>query len=281
VALDTSYQIDRTFKPQVMPRIGLVGKLTDNHSVHASVSTGFSPPTTEEVRTSDGSINEDLEAEKGVNYEAGVRGNSPDEKLYYDVTAFWMQQSQTIVSKTTEFGSVVFENAGSTSQLGLEMLIGYNFINNPQRSISLLKLQTAFTHHNFTFQDYVKRSGGENVDYSGNKLTGTAPNISVTTFDLATRIGYFFNLTYNFTDEIPLNDGNTVFADSYQLVTIKTGWEFYVKQKHHLEVSFGIDNLLNEKYSLGNDLNAFGQRYFNPSPERNYFGSLKLKLNHK
>jgi iron complex outermembrane receptor protein len=279
VALDTSYQIDRSFKPQLIPRIGIVGKLNSNTSIHGSISTGFSPPTTEEVRTSDGSINNNLEAERGINYEAGIRGSSGNNKLYYDATIFWMQQNETIVSKTTEFGSVVFENAGSTSQLGLELLVGYHFIKNPQNRISLLKLQTAFTHHNFIFKDYIKRSGGENVDYSENNLTGTSPNISVTTLDLDTRIGYYLNFTYNFTDEIPLNDANTVFADSYQLITLKTGWKIDFKQKHQVDVFFGIDNLLNEKYSLGNDLNAFGQRYYNPSPERNYFGGIKVYFN--
>jgi iron complex outermembrane receptor protein len=279
VELDTAYQIDRTFTPEFIPRIGIVGKLTESFSVHGSISTGFSPPTTEEVRTSDGAINDDLEAEKGINYEVGIRGNTRNERLIYDATAFWMQQTETIVSKTTDLGTVVFENAGSTSQLGLEVLLGYSFINDTKRPISLLKVQTAYTHHNFTFQDYTKISGGENVDYSGNKLTGTAPNISVTTFDLATRAGYYFNLTYNFTDEIPLDDANTVFADSYQLVTFKTGWKVSIKQKHQLDVFLGIDNLLNEKYSLGNDLNAFGQRYYNASPERNCFGGLKVYLN--
>jgi iron complex outermembrane receptor protein len=278
VELDTAYQIDRTFTTEFIPRIGIVGKLTASLSVHGSISTGFSPPTTEEVRTSDGAINDDLEAEKGINYEVGIRGNTWSEKLFYDATAFWMRQTETIVSKTTNLGTVVFENAGSTSQLGLEVLLGYVFINDKKKPISLLKLQTAYTHHNFTFRDYSKISGGENVDFSGNRLTGTAPHISVTTFDLATRAGYYFNLTYNFTDEIPLNDANTVFADSYQLVTLKTGWKVSIKQKHQLDVFLGIDNLLNEKYSLGNDLNAFGQRYYNASPERNYFGGLKVYL---
>ncbi len=279
VALDTSYQIKRTFNPEFIPRIGIVGKLTNDLSVHGSISSGFSPPTTEEVRTSDGGINEDLEAEKGINYEIGLRGNSRNEKLYYDLTAFWMQQKETIVSKTTEFGTVIFENAGSTSQAGVELLLGYSFINDPSRVISLFKIQTAYTYHNFTFEDYVKRSRGENVDYSGNDLTGTAPNISVTTLDLQARSGIYLNFTYNFTDKIPLNDANSVYADSYQLVSLKTGWKFLIKQKHLIDVSFGIDNLLNEKYSLGNDLNAFGRRYYNPSPERNYYGGLKVNLN--
>jgi iron complex outermembrane receptor protein len=37
--------------------------------------------------------------------------------------------------------------------------------------------------------------------------------------------------------------------------------------------------LLDEKYSLGNDLNAFGGRYFNAAPERNYFGGVKFYFN--
>jgi iron complex outermembrane receptor protein len=190
-----------------------------------------------------------------------------------------MQQRETIVSKTNDFGTVLFENSGSTSQFGVELLIGYALINSPQNFLSLLKLQTAFTHHNFTFDDYQKRSGGENVDYSGNDLTGTAPNISVTTLDLETRAGLYFNFTYNFTDQIPLNDANTVYADSYNLLTAKLGWKIDVKQKHLVNVFFGIDNMLNEKYSLGNDLNAFGRRFFNASPERKYFGGIKVYFN--
>ncbi len=279
VALDTAYSINRVFDPEFVPRIGILGKITNNMSLHGSVSTGFSPPTTEEVRTSDGAINDDLEAERGISYEVGIRGGSKNEKLYYDVTAFWMQQKETIVSKTNEFGTVVFENAGSTDQSGLEMLIGYTLINDQARAISLLKIQTSFTHHRFRFKDYVKRTGGENVDYSGNELTGTAPNVSVTTIDAGTRGGYYFNLTYNFTDRIPLNDANTVYADSYQLITMKTGWRVKIMNKHVIDAFIGIDNLLNEKYSLGNDLNAFGQRYYNASPERNYFAGMKVSFN--
>ena len=158
-------------------------------------------------------------------------------------------------------------------------MLGYAIINEPAEAVSLLKIQTAYTHHNFTFKDYVKRKGNENVDYSGNDLTGTAPNIWVTSLILRTKVGAYFNITYNFTDKIPLNDANTVYGDSYQLVTAKAGWQVKFKQKHVIDISVGIDNILNEKYSLGNDLNAFGGRYFNAAPERNYYGGVKFYFN--
>ncbi len=279
VAQDTSYQIKRTFNPEFMPRIGAVGKLTDQFSIHGSISSGFSPPTIDEIRTSDGAINTDLGAEKATSFEIGFRGNSKNNKLYYDFTTFWMEQKETIVSKSAEQGTVIFENAGATSQFGIEFLLGYAFIKDASKAISLLKIQTSYTHHNFTFKDYVKREGNENVDYSGNKLTGTAPNISVTTFDLESKMGIYFNLTYNFTDKIPLDDANSVYGDSYQLVTSKVGWRSVLKKNYNFDVFFGVDNLLNEKYSLGNDLNAFGNRYFNAAAELNYYGGVKFSFN--
>jgi iron complex outermembrane receptor protein len=43
-----------------------------------------------------------------------------------------------------------------------------------------------------------------------------------------------------------------------------------------LEIFAGIDNGLNQLYSLGNDINAVGNRYYNPAPARNYFGGIVL-----
>lgn len=279
VALDTSYRFDRTFKPEFMPRIGMAGRLAKNISVHGSIGSGFSPPATEEIRTSDGGINADLEAERAVNYEIGLRGNAFRDKLNFDITAFWMQQKETIVSKTTESGTVIFENAGATEQVGIELLLGYNIIRDPYSAITLLRIQTAYTYHHFRFKDYVKRKGNENVDYSGNELTGTAPNVVVSTFDFESHRGFSFHFTHNFTDKIPLNDANTVYGDRYHLITVTAGCRKVLWKKHEIYLFVGVDNLLDQKYSLGNDLNAYGRRYYNPAPERNYYGGIKVHLN--
>ena len=74
----------------------------------------------------------------------------------------------------------------------------------------------------------------------------------------------------------PLNDANSVYGSAYQLLTTKLGWKYKINNQHMIEVYFGIDNLLNQKYSLGNDLNAFGGRYFNAAPERNYYGGIRF-----
>ncbi|MBK8749045.1 MAG: TonB-dependent receptor [Saprospiraceae bacterium] len=45
-----------------------------------------------------------------------------------------------------------------------------------------------------------------------------------------------------------------------------------------MNLNGGVDNLLNARYSSGNDINALGGRYYNPAPGRNFVVSLKLKL---
>ncbi|MDP9046564.1 MAG: TonB-dependent receptor, partial [Bacteroidota bacterium] len=86
---------------------------------------------------------------------------------------------------------------------------------------------------------------------------------------------YLF-IEHNYTSRIPLTDANTTFADHYNLLQAKTGWEHFFNRKTRLEVYAGANNLLNEKYSLGNDLNAVGSRFYNAAPLRNFFAGLNM-----
>ena len=65
-------------------------------------------------------------------------------------------------------------------------------------------------------------------------------------------------------------------ADHYNLVEAKAGWEQRLSAiKPDMAIYAGIDNLLNEKYSLGDDLNAIGNRYYNAAAPRNYYVGMK------
>jgi iron complex outermembrane receptor protein len=145
-------------------------------------------------------------------------------------------------------------------------------LRNQATHIQEIKLAHAFTGHYFYFADY--ESGGN--DFSGNQLTGVAPNSLVNMLDIRSRFGLYANVTHHYVDAIPLNDANTVFQDSYNLLGARLGWRYLLGTSWDLEVYAGADNLLDEVYSLGNDLNALGGRFFQPAPGRNYYGGLKL-----
>jgi len=277
--LDSAYRVVKDFDPVWIPRIGLTKQL-NNIAFHGSVSYGFSPPTIEDVRTNEGSINLDLAPEQGINYEAGIRGNTLGEKLNFDVTAFYFQLDETIVQQQSERGTVLFTNTGSTDQRGLEAAFTYFALQENEGLIKNLELQLSYTLHHFEFKEYTKFENEALQDYSGNQLTGVAPNILVLAVALETNIGFYLNGSLNYTDEIPLDDANTVFANDYQLVLLKAGYRFKLADKLNAEIFFGVNNLLNQKYSLGNDLNAFGNRFYQPAPNRNYFGGLKVYLDY-
>lgn len=270
---DETGKVIKTFDPQVVPRVGLSKRLSTNMSLHGSISFGFSPPTIEEVRTNEGSINLGLEAERGTNYEIGLRGYTHDRRLNFDVTTFFFALNETIVQKASERGTVLFQNAGNTDQFGAEAAADWLLINRPAEPLQRLRLKVSYTYHHFRFDNYRKGDS----DYSGNALTGVAPHILVSSLKAHTASGFYALLSYNFTDEIPLNDANTVYSESYHLLQTKAGFKTNLNENFSLDLHAGIDNLLNERYSLGNDLNAFGERYFQPAAERNWFAGIKIR----
>jgi iron complex outermembrane recepter protein len=267
-------QANRRFDPVIIPRIALSAKLNETSAVHGSISSGFSPPTIDEVRTNEGSINLGLEAEKGINYEVGYRGSYRQGLLNLDLTAFYFKLDQTITTFTNEQGVVLFRNAGATDQKGIEAMLDYALIRNQLTFVQEIKLTHAFTGHYFTFSNFTR---GTN-DFSGNELTGVSPNTLVNQLDIRTKPGIYLNFTHQYVDEIPLNDANTVYQDAYNLVNTRIGWRGTWGVKWDFEAFAGVENLLNESYSLGNDLNAFGGRFYQPAPTRNYYGGIKIGM---
>ena len=78
-----------------------------------------------------------------------------------------------------------------------------------------------------------------------------------------------------------MNDANTASAEGYDLLGVRLGWRKAWQERRRLNFYVGVDNLLDEKYSLGNDINAAGGRYYNAAPERNYYVGLSFNLDSK
>lgn len=266
-------QIEKKFETALMPRVAISKIFNNNFSLHASLSKGFSPPTTTEIRTNDGKLSPDLEPEKGTNYELNFRGGLLKDKLSFDLAAFYFNLDETIVSNPNPDGVLLFENAGQTNQKGIELQLKSRLLHRPDKAINTVNVGLSYTLHDFKFKNYVKREN----DYSGNALPGTALNTLNATVDVQFWNWFDLNLTYHYADPIPLNDANTFYSDAYHLVNARLNFNY----KQQYEIYFGIDNLTNASYSLGNDLNAFGRRYFQPAPETSFYFGINLKLHYR
>ena len=54
-------------------------------------------------------------------------------------------------------------------------------------------------------------------------------------------------------------------------------WKKREKGPYRLNIYAGVDNLLDETYSMGNDINAAGGRYYNAAPKRNFYIGIALQ----
>lgn len=248
------------------PRLSIFRYLNKNQNISFKLAHGFSPPSIAELRPSTGSINYNLRAEKGWNYELSYRGQTNNKQFHWEMNAYQFELNETIVLRRTADGADYFVNVGQTSQKGIELSLTY--LLTPK-----LQVLSASSFQNYRFNDYTNI----NKSYAGNFLTGTSP-FSQSIF-VAWTPNTQFNWTnqYLFTDYIYLNDANTDILPASRVWNSKIT---YSRTKGKLPFNFWIslDNILNEKYSAGPDLNAVGSRYYNASPLRNYSIGLQVKL---
>ncbi|HWI91110.1 MAG TPA: TonB-dependent receptor plug domain-containing protein [Flavisolibacter sp.] len=262
--------LKRKFDNQIAPRIALMKKLKldkNEINIYSSVSKGFSPPTRDELVPTGGAINLELNAEDGVNYDVGIKAKLWSE-FYVDANAFWFGLRNTIVQRRDAGGGDYYTNAGKTNQHGIETTIRYPLFQNKLFEQSLFWI--SHTWHDFHYSEFKQLTS----DYSGKQMPGDAKHAFSTGIDAITKGGFNTTLTYYYSGKIPLNDANTAYANAYNIVGAKIGYKKQVGDKWQFRLNAGIDNLLNEKYSLGNDLNAAGGRYYNAAPVRNYYVSV-------
>ncbi len=267
----------RKFNNEIAPRFAILKKLNNYISVYADIARGFSAPTTAELLPSINVFNKTLQAESGVDYEFGVRGSLLRNQLYFDVNAFFYKLKNAIVQRRDSSGADYFQNAGSAKQNGLETLITYEVINNDALFFNHILIRASDTWNNFHY-DVFKQL---NNNYSGKKLPGVASQTVAGGVDVSTNIGLYANFTFFYSGPIAMNDSNTAYANPYSLLGLRIGYKYHSSRKIQFEIFAGADNMLDEKYSLGNDINAAGGRYYNAAPRRNYYAGVSIGFSKK
>ncbi|MFN4362799.1 TonB-dependent receptor [Chryseobacterium hispalense] len=258
------------FKNQWLPNFGLSYLFAKGFSVRAKIGKGNSAPTNEEIRASDQQFNTSLRPEYGWNKEIGIRkqfGNS----LFIEGSYFDFRMKDAIVRRQNEAGQEFFVNSGATVQKGLEVLLESKSFNLKNDIFNYFKFRFSGSFYQFTFEDYRQNDN----DFSGNDLTGvpqTTAN-SLINFILFKKLSVDYSHFY--TSKIPLNDANSVWSEPSVVGNIQLRFPFEL-DRTRLNIFLQIQNLYNEDYVSGFDINAFGNRYYNPAPKRNFVFGVKV-----
>jgi iron complex outermembrane receptor protein len=254
------------------PRVAILKKISENISVFGNLSRGFSPPSLAEVRPSTNTFSDSLDAETGTNYELGFRGNA-GQRISFDLAVYDFHLDRAIVIQHKNNGAEYFINAGKTRQQGIEAKISWSPISHGSGVVSDLKLWNSYSFNHYRFRNYIS----DGADYGGKKLTGVPPTVNITGLDVTLRGKIYMNATANYVDHTPLNDANTFFANEYFLVGARLGLKTQINRST-ANFFAGVDNALDRKYSLGNDLNAIGNRFYNVAPARNFYAGITVVI---
>jgi iron complex outermembrane receptor protein len=258
------------FKNQWLPNFGVTYLFSKGFSMRAKIGKGNSAPTNEEIRSSNQQFNVNLAPEYGWNKEIGIRkqfGNF----IFAEGNYFDFRMKDAIVRRQNEAGQEYFVNSGETVQKGVEVLLESKNFNLKNNIFSNFKFRFSGSFYQFTFENYKQDSN----DFSGNDLTG----VPQTTINSLLNFTFFKKLSVDYshfyTSKMPLNDANSVWSESSFVGNIQ--FRFPIDfEKTRLNLYLQIQNLYNTDYVLGFDINAFGNRFYNPAAKRNFVFGVKV-----
>jgi iron complex outermembrane receptor protein len=257
----------RTLK-EFSPSLGIRFGLTDRTNLYANISTSFETPTTTEfANPTGGGFNPDLDPQTATNYEIGIKGLI-GARSRYELAVFQIDVDDELVAFEipTQPGRDFFNNAGKSERKGFEMLLA-------TEPVDGLKASLAYTYSDFTFEKFIDVNAN---DFGGKTIPGIPEHLVHADLTYAHNSGLFANFDVLYSDKVFTNNANSASSDSYVVSNLKLG---YTRFFNNWEFSpfIGVNNLADEHYNGNVRINAFGQRFFEPAPERNIYGGLTLR----
>ena len=246
------------------PSVGVTVAATPNLNLYGNVATAYETPTTVELSntsTGVGGFNQLLDPERLRSAEIGLRGLVEPARLQYEIAVYRARVLDALVPFQRPDDRTYFDNAGETSRNGVELALNW-------QPVSRFSARFAYTSQDFAFQRFVL---GDN-DFSGNLEPGAPPRRLFAGIDYAAPFGLRSSATVRWVDEFFLTNANAAAATNwaYTVVDLRFGWD---GQWGDVEFRpfMGIDNLFDERYNSSAITNAFGGRYYEPSPDREIY----------
>ncbi len=244
---------------KINPSLGISYSINSSDNIFFSFGTSFETPTLNELSNNpDGSgFNKDLKSNNAVNYEIGWRKSLSN--IAFEAVAYITNSDNEILPYEIELfpGKNFYRNVGSTLRQGIELSSSLSF----QRGLFNLN----YTLSKNRFKEF--RLDGN--DLSENLIPGIPSQMLDLELLLKLSRGRTLILTNRLIGERYADNLNETLVSSYNIFNVKYSKEIFKKS----QFSLGVNNLFNEDFYDNIRINAFGKRYYEPAPKRNfYFG---------
>ncbi len=277
----------RTFNAFV-PKLALNYKLTQWVSIYSSYSLSFDSPAKNELESFDPTFlyNPDLKAQETKSFEVGIKGNLINRetdffnRMLFEATLFNLNIDNEIVPFEV-YNEVYFRNAAKTVRRGIE-------IGSRVEIFKDLQFAFAYTFSAFNYVEYsalaIEIDSTGNIieteeDFSGNIVPSVPKNnlfISLSyAHTLGNRVTGFAKLSYQGISGLWVDDANTDKTKAYQLLNSTLGVDMKFG-KFNIQVSGGVNNMLDEVYVGFTNTNSADRRFYEAGEPRNYFASINF-----
>ncbi|MFL2999357.1 MAG: TonB-dependent receptor family protein [Cytophagales bacterium] len=244
---------------KINPSLGLSYAINSSDNIFFSFGTSFETPTLNELSNNpDGTgFNKDLKSNNAVNYEIGWRKSFLN--IAFEAVAYITNSDNEILPYEIELfpGKNFYRNVGSTLRQGIEISSSVSFQG------GLFNLN--YTLSKNRFKDFIL----DGEDLSGNLIPGIPSQMLdlEVLFKLSKK--RMLIITNRLIGERYADNLNETLVSSYNIFNVKYSKEIFKKS----QLSLGVNNLFNEEFYDNIRINAFGKRYYEPAPKRNfYFG---------
>jgi iron complex outermembrane receptor protein len=164
-------------------------------------------------------------------------------------------------------GRTFYSNAGSSSRSGVELAMN--------RAIGRgFSADVSYTMSEFEFDSFIDDDGN---DFSGNHLPGLPRRFGYVGLHYASEKGISATLESFYSGKQFANSANTVEVPDYSVANLRVSHEFG-QGKWNFRPYPGINNLLDARYNGNIRINAFGGRFFEPAPTRNFYAGVVARF---
>lgn len=252
---------------EVSPSLGINADF-GAHIVFASFSSGFETPTTTELANPDasGGFNQSLRPQLADNYELGIKGERFD--TFYELSVFRIDiEDELIPFELPAFpGRTFYQNAGASDRTGVEAAFAWQGDNGWAADLS-------WTWSDFTFDEFMDEGGN---DFGGRALPGLPENFGYAGLSYDSDAGWHARLEAIYSGTLYADNANEDPVDSYLVTNFRASRSFE-SGRWQVRPYLGVNNLFDERYNSNIRINAFGARYYEPAPGRNFYAGIDVR----
>ena len=292
---DTFQPYGRTDSSRVFtgfsPKVGVNYKLLPYLALYTSYGLSYDFPALSEldirsVIPNRYTLNPELEPQKSLNFEFGVKGNLINEdsefmkKVIFDITYFHYILSDEIIPYIIIGEQALFNNAPKTRRDGIE--IGIHTEPFEETEVTVNYTYTDFKYTSYKSEISTPSADNVKVDYSGN-FEPSVPQQIVNfifnkEFELGEDISGLLQWDCDYIGKMYVNDANTETAAGYFYGNLMAGIT-YQTELYSAVLYGGVYNIFDKKYVGYVNTNDFLGRYYESGEPRSFYSGINIRMN--